>query len=54
MNFWQRLRLIGTVVVFALSVLALALAVLRAPTDEDAPSARPRPAIPQTSGTTGL
>ena len=46
--------MIGTVVVFALSVLALALAVLRTPTADDEPSTRPRPAIPQPSGTTGL
>jgi len=55
MNFWQRLRLIGTVVVFALSVLAIALAVLRTPdTDEESSPARPHRAIPQQSGTTGL
>lgn len=53
MNFWQRLRLIGSVVVFAISVLALVLAVLRTP-DTDAPSDRPSRFFTPSSGTTGL
>jgi hypothetical protein len=57
MNFWQRLRLIGSVVVLLLSVLAIALAVLRAPDIDDEvdalPSRQQRTHTPA-SGTTGL
>ena len=54
MNFWQRLRLIGSVVVLALSILAIALAVLRTPGTDEESSIRPDSAIQQPSGTTGL
>jgi hypothetical protein len=42
MNFWQRLRLIGSVVMLVLSVLAIALAVLR--TSDSGDESNPPPA----------
>ena len=55
MNFWKRLRLIGSVIVLGIAVLALLLA-LRHPqdTDEDAPADRPSPALKSPSATQGL
>ena len=57
MNFWQRLRLLGTVAVLAISLVALVIAVLRTPdsdAESDAPAARPARALKPQSGTTGL
>lgn len=57
MNFWKRLRLIGSVVVFAISVLAIAIAVIRTTgSDNDRDTLLPHnhPAITTPSGTTGL
>lgn len=57
MNFWQRLRLIGSVIVLAISVLAIVLALLHAhDTDSsgDRPFERPTRALTPPSGTTGL
>jgi hypothetical protein len=55
MNFWKRLRLIGSLIVLCIAVLAIVLAVLRAPSaEDDTPSARPRPAMQQRPGTQGL
>ena len=57
MNFWKRLRLIGSVIVLAISVLAIVLALLHARDTDGAGDATPgRPTHPLTplSGTTGL
>jgi hypothetical protein len=55
MNFWKRLRLVGSLIVLVIAVLTVLLAVLRAPrADDDTPTARPPPAFKQQSGTTGL
>jgi hypothetical protein len=55
MNFWKRLRLIGSLIVLGIAVLTVLVAVLNAPhTDDDTPSAGPRPALKSQSGTTGL
>jgi hypothetical protein len=55
MNFWKRLRLIGSVIVLAIAVLAVLLALAhRSDTDEDTPSAHTRPALQQQSRTQGL
>lgn len=55
MNFWKRLRLVGSLIVLCIAALAVLLAVLRAPqADDDTPTERPRPALQQRSGTTGL
>lgn len=53
MNFWQRLRLIASLMVFAIAVLALVLSVLRTP-EPDSPSDRPTRSATPASGTTGL
>lgn len=55
MNFWQRLRLIASLIVLAISVVTIVLAVLRTPDLEgDAPSGRTYPAPKPQSSTTGL
>jgi hypothetical protein len=54
-NFWKRLRLIGSLIVLGIAVLAVVLALRHGPdSDEDTPSARPHPALKSPSGTTGL
>lgn len=55
MNFWKRLRLIGSLIVLAIALLTVLLALRHGPdSDEDTPSERPRPALRQQSGTKGL
>jgi len=56
MKFWKRLRLIGSLTVLAIAVLASVLAVLRTSQadDEDAPSQRPQRVLTPPSPTTGL
>jgi cell division septation protein DedD len=55
MKFWKHLRLIGSVIVFCIGVLALLLALRhQADSGEDASSDRPLPALKTQSGTTGL
>jgi hypothetical protein len=55
MKFWKHLRLIGSVIVFCIGVLALLLALRhQADSDEETPSDRPHPALKSPSGTTGL
>ena len=55
MNFWKRLRLIGSLIVLGIAVLAVIVAVLRGPLgDDEAPSHRLRPDLNQLSGTKGL
>lgn len=55
MNFWKCLRLIGSVIVLGIAVLAILLAAPHRPdADEDAPSDRPHPALKPSSGVTGL
>jgi hypothetical protein len=55
MNFWKRLRLIGSVIVFCIAVLAVLAALAhRTDADEDTSSGRTRPALQQQSGTSGL
>jgi hypothetical protein len=51
MKFWQRLRLIGSVVVLAISVLAILLAMLHTP---NADTNRPLRSPEQLPGPTGL
>jgi len=55
MNFWKRLRLIGSVIVLGIAVLAVLSALAHRPdTNEDTSSGRPRPPALQPSGTQGL
>ncbi|NVO05861.1 MAG: hypothetical protein HXX19_08005 [Rhodoferax sp.] len=55
MNFWKRLRLIGSLVVLALAALALLAALLhRGNSDADAPSEQPRPVLHPKHGPSGL
>ena len=55
MNFWKRLRLIGSVIVLGIAVLAVLLALTQRPdTDQDTSSGRPNPPLLQPSGTQGL
>jgi len=55
MNFWKRLRLIASLIVLAISVVAVVLAVLRAPDlESDTPSGHTYPAPKPQSSTTGL
>ncbi len=55
MNYWKRLRLIGSVIVLGIAVLAVLVAVLRGPlADDEAPSRRPQSDLQQQSGTKGL
>jgi hypothetical protein len=55
MNFWKRLRLIGSVIVLGIAIWAVLLAVKRAPSaDDDTPDSRPPPSFKQQSGTKGL
>jgi hypothetical protein len=55
MNFWKQLRLIGSVIVLLVAVMAIVMAVLRKPdVDADRPDGYPNPAIKALSGTTGL
>ena len=55
MKFWLRLRLIGSVIVLCIAMLALAFALLhRSTTDEDTPAVTPHPVLPSRSVTTGL
>jgi hypothetical protein len=57
MTFWKRLRLIGSVIVFALAIVATVGALMQpapaAPTSLDRPTPLRSP-DPQTSGTKGL
>jgi hypothetical protein len=55
MNFWKRLRLIGSVIVLGIAVLAFLLALQHPQqSDDDTPTDRPIPALKSSSGTTGL
>ncbi len=55
MNFWKSLRLIGSVIVLGIAVLAVLVAVLRGSlADDEVPSQRPHPALQPQSGTKGL
>jgi hypothetical protein len=55
MNFWKRLRLIGSVIVLGIAVVCVLLALRHQPgEDDDTPSHRPNPALKSPSGTTGL
>lgn len=55
MNFWKRLRLIGSLIVLAIALLTLLLALRFGPdSDEARSSEHPRPAVQQQSSTTGL
>ncbi len=57
MNFWQFLRVIGSVAVLAISVLAVVFAMLRTPdyaSESDTPANPPQRPLRQPSGTTGL
>jgi hypothetical protein len=55
MNFWKRLRLIGSLVVLGIGVLAVLVVLLNRPTsDEEATSDRSHPTLKSPSGTTGL
>jgi hypothetical protein len=55
MKFWKHLRLIGSVIVFCIGVLALLLALKhQADSEEGASSERPLPALKTQSGTQGL
>jgi hypothetical protein len=56
MKFWKQLRLIGSLIALAISVLAIVLAALRTPQadDEDALTRRPARTLTPQSGTTGL
>lgn len=53
MNFWQRLRLVGSVIVLGIAALALVLTLLRTP-DSDTRTPQSPPAPKPLSGTTGL
>jgi hypothetical protein len=55
MNYWKRLRLIGSVIVLAIAVLAVLVAVVyRSDSADDTPSGRPQPALRQPSVNNGL
>ena len=55
MNFWQRLRLIASLIVLTISVVAIVLAVLRAPDlERDPPSGHTDSTPKPQSATTGL
>ena len=55
MKFWKHLRLIGSLIVLGIALLAVLFALAHRPdTDEDTPSGRPRPPLLQPSGTVGL
>jgi hypothetical protein len=56
MKFWKQLRLIGSLIALAISVLAIVLAALRTPQadDEDALTQRPARAVTPQSRTNGL
>ncbi len=53
MNFWRRLRLIGTVVVVAIATLAIAFTLLKQFRDSDSGSMA-TPGLKPSSSTTGL
>jgi hypothetical protein len=55
MNFWKRLRLIGSVIVLGIAVLAVLLALAhRSDSEDDTPAGRPQPALRQPSVNNGL
>jgi hypothetical protein len=55
MNFWKRLRLIGSLIVLGIALLTVLLALRHGPdSDEETPSGRPHPTQKSPSGTTGL